>query len=388
MSGHLPSERNEKETSDINALVNPSGAALAHHNSGIAPSKAFVQALKNFRSWGGAITAILTWLYVGSLAILLLVLERWGERHWFFSLLLFSPPQTFLLPLVILVPLALCTRPKLLGWHISTIIGVCFGYMTFRWTPLPRPEAGSLVVVTHNVGQGNRQQFVSFLDAQKPQIVVLQDARYRASDYSHLFPDYYVSARGEFMLLSRDLIQESMIVESPKWHGRPLAARFEVIHDGKPLVIYDVHMPTPRQQFNRFLSGRVVRDLFSEEEGPAFSSYREWLDARVELAHGLANVISAEKQPFIACGDFNMPDHGQIYHIFAGKMTDGFAKAGRGWGLTFPGGPGHPLAMFNAWLRIDFAFAGSGWKPLFCNAEPGRKSQHHAVVAHFVPATL
>jgi len=259
MSGHLPSERNEKETSDINALVNPSGAALAHHNSGIAPSKAFVQALKNFRSWGGAITAILTWLYVGSLAILLLVLERWGERHWFFSLLLFSPPQTFLLPLVILVPLALCTRPKLLGWHISTIIGVCFGYMTFRWTPLPRPEAGSLVVVTHNVGQGNRQQFVSFLDAQKPQIVVLQDARYRASDYSHLFPDYYVSARGEFMLLSRDLIQESMIVESPKWHGRPLAARFEVIHDGKPLVIYDVHMPTPRQQFNRFLSGRVVR---------------------------------------------------------------------------------------------------------------------------------
>ena len=117
------------------------------------------------------------------------------------------------------------------------------------------------------------------------------------------------------------------------------------------------------------------------------SSYREWIDARIELARGLARVLATEKKPFLACGDFNMPDHGYIYHLFAGEMTDAFAHAGRGLGADlFRARRSNPAAFFGPWLRLDFAFAGRGWKPVFCMPEPGRKSQHCAVVAQFEPA--
>ena len=81
-----------------------------------------------------------------------------------------------------------------------------------------------------------------------------------------------------------------------------------------------------------------------------------------------------------------MPDHGFIYHQFAGRMTDCFPAAGRGWGMTFPGGVRNPLGYLTPWLRIDFVFAGKGWTPVFCEAEPGRRSQHRAVLAMLTPS--
>ena len=334
----------------------------------------------------GAILTGLTRLYLAGLIVLLLALEWWGERHWLLSLAIFAPPQALLAPLAILAPVALLVRPRLLLWYGACVALVAFGYMTFRRHSRPAANTKVLTVVTHNVGEGNRQQFFSFLEAENPDVIALQDARFRAADYAGRFPDRYVAASGEFCLISRHLIQQSKTLEAPKWHGRPVAARYEVICEGQPLVIYNVHMPTPRGQFSHVFSRRFVRDLFVEDEGGApAGSYREWIDARIELARGLARVFAAEKQPFIACGDFNMPDHGYIYHLFADEMTDAFAHAGRGWGLTFPGETRNPATFFGPWLRLDFVFAGRGWEPVFCNPESGRKSQHRAVVAHFVP---
>ena len=343
---------------------------------------------KGLRHWLGRALAILTAVYVVALVVLLVGLEWWGERHVLLSLLLFAPPHVLLTPLLGLMSAALIIRPRLCLWHFACVAVVAFGYMTFRWHERPSPAAKPLVVITHNVGQGNRAQFLSFLSAEKPEVILLQDARHRGAEYARLFPDFHVAGRGEFYLISRHLIQQSTLLDEPKWKGRPVAARYEIIYDGQPLVLYNVHLPTPRSQFNRFLSRRGVADLFGDEDhGAAFGSYREWIDARVELARSLARVFAAEKKPFLACGDFNTPDHGAIYHLFAREMTDAFAHSGRGWGLTFPGETKNPLALFGAWLRIDYAFAGRGWKPLYCEPEPGRKSQHHAVVAHFAPAT-
>ncbi len=81
---------------------------------------------------------------------------------------------------------------------------------------------------------------------------------------------------------------------------------------------------------------------------PVYGNYREWVQERIRLAHALADVLAAEKQPMIVGGDFNTPDHGYIYHLFAGEMTDAFAHAGRGWGLTFPGSTHNPISFFGA----------------------------------------
>jgi endonuclease/exonuclease/phosphatase (EEP) superfamily protein YafD len=350
-------------------------------------SRAMPGLAQKFRTRLGALLALCTWLYTGGLLILLLALEWWGERNWLLSLAIFAPPQILLAPVVLLGPLAILIRPRLLWWQLGCVALVACGYMTFRWHTRPVPNAKTLTLVTHNIGEGNRQQFFAFLDTVQPSVIALQDARYRGVEYAQRYPEFYVAHSGEFCLLSRHLIQQSKILDEPKWHGRPVAARYEIICDGQPLVIYNVHMPTPRGQFNHVLSRRFVRDIFAEDDAaPSAGSYREWIEARIELARGLARVLAAEQKPFLAVGDFNMPDHGYIYHLFAGEMTDSFAHAGRGWGLTFPGETRNPAAFFGPWLRLDFAFAGRGWKPVFCVPEPGRKSQHCAVMADFIPA--
>ena len=115
-----------------------------------------------------------------------------------------------------------------------------------------------------------------------------------------------------------------------------------------------------------------------------FPSYREWLEARLVLARQLAAVFEKETLPFLVAGDFNMPDHGLVYHTFAGKLQDAHARTGRGWGQTFPGSrEGRIAALVGPWLRLDYIFAGPGWKPLFCRVADDDRSQHRAVLARF-----
>ncbi len=328
-----------------------------------------------------------TFVYLLTVAVLLIVLERWGERQWLLSLLLFVPPQILLLPLVLLVPLALLVRPSLCLWLAGAAGLVVFGYMTFRWTPNVFPDSHTLTVITHNVGQGNRAQFAKFLADEQPDVLLLQDAQHRAPGLQIAFPGSTVESRGEFVIVSRHLIQQTELLRQPRWRGRPVAARYVIIFQGQPLAIYSVHMPTPRHEFSRFLSPRIAKDLLEDgEPSSQLVNYREWIGERVELARALAEVFRAEKLPFIVGGDFNMPDHGSMYHFFAGEMSDAFAKSGRGWGLTFPGGMHFPVSLLGPWLRLDYLFAGRGWEPISCAAESGVQSQHRAVVARFNPA--
>lgn len=330
----------------------------------------------------------LTIAYGGGLLVTLAALEWWGERNWLLSLLLFAPPQVLLAPVALLGPLCLICRPKWLLVHLGCAFLLCFVFMTYRHGPSRGAisDQNALTVITHNVGQGNRTQFMRFVEEEKPDLVLLQDARSRGPDYVKTFPDRYVAGRGEFYLVSRFQIRRAEVLPKPQWRGRAVAARFEVDCNGRPLVLYNVHLPTPRAQFNRFLSKRVVLDLFgNDDQAGGFASYREWIDARREMATELAGVFASEAQPFLACGDFNTPDHGFIYHLFAREMTDAHAAVGRGWGMTFPDDIKSLVAIFGPWLRIDYAFAGKAWKPVQCAPEPGSKSQHRAVVARFVP---
>lgn len=327
-----------------------------------------------------------TFTYGISLVILLVALEWWGERHWLLSLLLFAPPALYLLPLAVLAPACLFLRPRLCAIHLLAIIGVGFVYTTFRVGQRRAPGSETFALLSHNVGQGDRQQFAAFVAAQKPDAILLQDARHRGTRYTTLYPDHYVAVRREFILISRHLIQQAAILPEPNWRGRPVAARFEILFQGRPLVLYNVHLPTPRAQLSRFLTGRAVVDMLADDDRPGLTTYREWVAERLKLSRDLAAVFAGEKQPFLVGGDFNTPDHGSIYHLFAGEMRDAFAEAGSaGWQLTFPGTSRNPLSLFGPWLRLDYLFAGRGWAPISCDAEAGRRSQHRAVVGRFDP---
>jgi endonuclease/exonuclease/phosphatase (EEP) superfamily protein YafD len=328
----------------------------------------------------------LTGLYLAGLILLLVSLEWNGERSWATGILLFAPPQILLLPLLLLTPLCLLARSRFVWGHLMAIALVGFFYMSFRWVPESAVRGGELTIVTHNVGQGNRPQFYGFVATQNPDIIAMQDAGGRGAELSRKFSDRHVTGRGEFFLASRFPILHSDFVSQAKWYGRPVAARFELQCNDRPLIIYSVHLPTPRHQLSRFMSGRVLASMFADEDTSHRSdSYNEWTQARLKLADDLAGVFAREELPFLVCGDFNTPDHGIIYHTIARQLTDAHLRSGRGWGLTFPGATRNPLTLHGPWLRIDYAFAGRGWEPVSCAPEPGRRSQHCAVVARFVP---
>jgi vancomycin resistance protein VanJ len=106
-------------------------------------------------------------------------------------------------------------------------------------------------------------------------------------------------------------------------------------------------------------------------------------DHQKSMAAEIAALAKKETAPVIIAGDFNVPNHGQIYHSYRDQFVDAFEEAGSGYGLTFPGFTRNPLTFFGPWLRLDQIFCSAELKPVSCRAEPGRRSQHRSMVAVF-----
>ncbi len=332
----------------------------------------------------------LVFAYAGILLVLLMAIE-WKAEAWLpLGLLSFAPPIFFALPLAILAPFAICAK----RWFLCGIQVVClavlmFVFMTCRMHA-PKTSA-ALTVITHNVGQGNRAAFADSFPAEKPDAVLLQDvtrADYRETEYRSRYPTYRSRGVAQFILLTPHEIESAEPVGGALWRGKPVAARFVIKVGDRSVAIYSVHLPTPRSSLAHVFSPRVALEMLWLSKAPTdgFSSYREWLDARIALARSLVSVFDKETLPFIVGGDFNMPDHGIVYHTFANRLTDAFAAAGRGWGMTFPGThDGRIPALLGRWLRLDYWFAGHGWKPVDCRVGKDTVSQHSAVLARFDP---
>ena len=328
-----------------------------------------------------------TLLYGILFLVLLFALEWVGEKFWPFGLLLYAPPYAVLLPLLILTPLALLFHRRLILWHAAFVAVLFFGYLTFSWTPEPPRPEHSLTAITFNCGDSDPRQFNAFVAAENPDIILLQDARGLGPGYAARFPGYSIVSQDEFILLSRFPIQKSALVPGIVTKYGPVAARFELLVRGTPLVIYNVRMPTPRRELSRFFPNRrLARELTHPGKlDPEFERYRTWLEKRIRLAESLAKVFAEEKANFLVGGDFNTPDHGYIHRLFASEMTDAFVQAGRGWGFTFPAKNPTRFARLGPWLRIDYFFIGRGWRATICHPEPGRNSEHKAVLARFEP---
>jgi vancomycin resistance protein VanJ len=332
----------------------------------------------------------LSFAYCFSLLFVLTCVE-WAAESWLpFTILLFAPPVVFISGFFILTPLMLWRR----NWRHITIHAICVAvvftlFMRLRWHQAPVLEKGHITVITHNIGQGDRNAFTGYFPSEEPDVVLLQDAGRARSALAKQLPKHRIRVNDQFTILTPHTILRADIVDTVKWRERPVAARYELMINGREIAFYNVHMPTPRPSLRGILSPRVWLEIVgirsASTEG--FPSYRAWIDARIALLTALVSEIEKEKLPFIVGGDFNMPDHGRMYRIATKGMTDAFAAAGNGWGLTFPGGKDSALAaMLGPWLRIDYLFAGKGWKPVECRTANDPRSQHRAVFGRFAPA--
>lgn len=327
--------------------------------------------------------------YCGFLLFLLASVEWWAESWLILTILLYAPPVAYVLPFCILTPLMVWRkRWRHVLFHLGCI-GIVFGiFMTYRLHRARTTTELPVTVITHNIGQGDREAFVEYFPGEEPDIVLLQDAGRRREVFAKRFPTHRLKTVDQFVLLSPHTILKGDLVRSVAWRGAAVVARFELMIRGREVAAYSVHMPTPRPSLKRVFSPQVWLEMvgIADASTEGFPSYRAWLDARMALSMELDKVLESEKLPYLVGGDFNMPDHGRMYRLFSARMIDAFAAAGNGWGFTFPGTRDSTAGkILGPWLRIDYLFAGRGWKPVDCRTADDARSQHRAVLGRFEP---
>jgi endonuclease/exonuclease/phosphatase family metal-dependent hydrolase len=310
-------------------------------------------------------------------------MELIGERCWPIAILLYLPQWLFLLPLIVLIPAALLAEVSLGTYALlAGVVIIFFWHVPFYPGMGGSSQPLKIKVMTNNYVQNHGLSILPFIAAEDPDFVALEDATGQARMLQRAYPDRTVKAEGQFVFMSKAPVTSAAPLEWPRWRGGPVAAVFDVQWQGEDLAVYVVHLPTPRTDFAKLTGLGLLKELAGRNRRRSDNmSFGEAMTARVQLGRDLAGVFAREQRPFIAMGDFNMPPAGYVHRVVSWGLLDCFEQAGRGFGFTFPCDTFNPLTMGAPWLRIDYVLAGPGWHANDCRVEPGRRSQHRAVVA-------
>ncbi|MCB1224375.1 MAG: endonuclease/exonuclease/phosphatase family protein [Verrucomicrobiales bacterium] len=335
-----------------------------------------------------------------ALAVFLVVvvgMEWIGQRNIATAFCMFLPRWIWALPLALMTPLLL-----LLRWRAGLI---ALGTVHFYWVPWTGYEwlgsksdlsaAAEVRVMTWNRGQSGGESLQPFKNRTRPDIIAMQDAARRmagyqtATEYGEL-PN--AAQSGEFLVLSRFPVRATETLAyatQPGVEGARqtiVGASFEVDGPRGTFALYSVHFPTPRDMLSFYRHGIPIYGLIGipgTAWGAKRAIYQAYWDGQGNLHRQVAERLKKEKLPMLLLGDFNCPSFGPWYRLFSGSLHDSHSVGGSGYGYTFPGKTGNPLALFRSCLRLDRIFADASWQLVCQETESHRGPQHVAVFAGY-----
>ena len=293
--------------------------------------------------------AVLVWITVA------LVLAAWGmlvflaDRWWPATVLLFAPRWVFAAPIVVLAPLALWRRRRLLlplGAAAAIVFGPLMGLCVPN--PLRSGSTGPRVrVLTQNLGKvplASGAVRVLMAD-EKPDVAAFQECA-PPEDGASPIPGYTLHIDRDLCLLSRfPVLKADPRDRQDVWQkgGSGAMALFTIESPTGVFYLMNVHLETARDG----LGAIVGKRLAGVPELEANIAARRW---ESDLAREWRARASG---PLIVAGDFNMPVESGIYRDFWSSYTNAFSKAGTGYGFTK-----HTRLLG---VRIDHVLAGSDW---------------------------
>lgn len=341
-------------------------------------------------------------LVVAGFSLLVLVaaalaMEWAGQHNLATAFAMFLPRWIWALPLAMTVPPLL-----LLHWKagLGALAAVCLywgPWMGYGWlgSKLNLETAADVRVLTWNRGQANGESLQPFKNQTRPDLIAMQDAGRRLAGYLSA-PEYadlpHGAEAGEFLLLSRYPVRATGLLSFPAHPGldqanyTTVAARFEVDAPSGTLAFYNVHFPTPRDTLSFYRRGIPLYGIIGIPGtgwGRKRENYQAYWDGQGNLHRQLIERLKSEKLPKIVAGDFNTPAFGPWHRMYTELLNDSHAEGGSGYGHTFPGKTGNPLALFQSWLRIDRILADNTWCLACQVTESDRASQHLAVFAAY-----
>lgn len=355
----------------------------------------FLALWRLFRPW------VLGATFFAAVAVLSLVLSiKYGaECNLLTVFLSYLPAWIVALPLMGTLVFGLffvCWRSILLSILVAFISVIWLGNYSFQWkSGIPAKKPGVVLsLMSYNRGQGSPSVMSAFAAENQPDVAVFQDAARRLNQIAAL-PEFlnhrFNYQIGEFVLLSRWPVLESepLKVAWPE-HGSGIymvGARAVIDWNGRKIVIYNIHLPTPRDLLywygkrGTFLYGLlgVVPDTSFHKRHQQYLS--AW-NARVEIITQLLSRALLESEPVVLMGDWNFPPAGKAYQAVIKSFQDAHRMGGKGFGHTFPGNLKSLGKIAAPWIRIDHVFASRHWNVLFANVSLREGSQHLPIGAY------
>jgi len=282
------------------------------------------------RACRGALT------YLAFLVVLLAVQRVFAEGFWLSMLTLGLPQPIWLLPALVLLPIALVRRNWLSG--TITLVSIMLVVFAFLGPSFGTPSPGEphLRVMSLNVKrfeEASPADIVEVIKREDPDVVCLQEAiegreHFRTALF-RLLPDYEFAEADEVPILSRFPIlsrRRTRLSDLPTW--RP--ANEVLLQVGpKQVRILNVHL----QAF--------------PWNDPRPSTIAAAASSRMRQAKQVAELLASAGRT-VLCGDFNTIPQTKTYRVIASHADDAFAVAGTGFGFTLP-------ARFPM-RRIDYIF--------------------------------
>ena len=332
----------------------------------------------------------LTFAYAALLAALSVLNWMGAELLWLGALNLYLPQVMWAAPGVVLALLFFRYDRRRIWLPLVCVLWVLGPIMGFCWSPpAAKPEAGSVTlrVMTWNIKYGyySLTPLIEEIERRKPDLVLFQDAvRAMKGPLGDYFKGWQVRSLGQYVVASRYPLSEA------EWHELPSYSRKEEnflrcrMRVGKEeVVIYNVHLKTPRRSLNAFRTAR--RQPWNLPQ--AIDYLHQNVTLRLAQARTLQGSLSREKGAVLLAGDLNATEASRVCKTLQDAgLRDAFSESGTGYGFTY----GHLLLKNRvpwfrvSWMRIDHIMVNSRFVTQRCLAGSGKASDHRPVIADLV----
>lgn len=301
-----------------------------------------------------------------ALALLFVIENLIGERHWFTTLVTYAPQQPLVAPTLFLLLWSLLARDLIGISRNVAALGVCLLLNGVCLGLFAAPRGDRLLprVLTWNIhhGSGNFAAVAAEIRRLEPDIVCLQEVYpYDLSRLRPHLPEYRFVGAGDAVIGTRHMLRGYTV----RRYGIPMATsrlllRATIRLGDQDVTVLCTHFATAAHGSN--LRRRGIRDHL-----------RNTADARQKQVDILLAEVERIEGPRIVCGDFNTPPRGRIYRQLLSRLNDAFQAAGVGIGPTY--------STSRPALRIDYIFTAGGIDPTHAEVIDTKASDHFPVLA-------